>query len=385
MKIALVSPYDYPYPGGVTQHIFHLDKHFRQLGHRVKIIAPCAGEAPEKLADNVIVTTSRVISIPFSGSKARIPYSPAVYWRVKKALQEEHFDIIHAHEPLTLPVPVVALRHSKAVNVGTFHSYRDTHLIYQYGRRVFQPFFNKLDGKIAVSEAAKDTVAPYFGGEYVIIPNGIDVERFGGEHVRPLEEYADGKLNILFVGRLEPRKGFGYLLRAFPRIKEEFPQARLIVVGAYLKKEKTKHLHYVREHHLTGVKFVGHVSGELLPRYYRSCHVFCAPSIGFESFGIVLLEAMAAGKPIVACNIPGYRDLLDDGKEGLLAEPKNERSLAEAITHILRDPTLQRSMGQQGRIKARHYSWREVALQVLDYYQELLQHRKGRKPIEERT
>jgi phosphatidylinositol alpha-mannosyltransferase len=385
VRVALVSPYDYPYPGGVTQHISYLDKHFRELGHQVKIIAPCAREVPGRLAHNVVATTSRVISIPFSGSKARIPYSPAVYWRVKSALQGEPFDIVHTHEPLTLPVPLIALRHSQSVNVGTFHTYRDRHLIYQYARRVFQPSFNKLDGKIAVSEAAKDTVARYFGGEYAIIPNGIDVERFGGDHVRPLEQYADGKPNILFVGRLEPRKGFRYLIRAFPYVKEEFPQARLFVVGAYLKKDKARYLRYARRHHLTGVKFVGHVSDEELPRYYRSCHVFCAPSIGFESFGIVLLEAMAAGKPIVASNIPGYRDLLDDEKQGLLAKPKNERALAEAIIRILRDPVLQRKLGEQGRIKASQYSWREVALQVLGFYQELLQRRKDPKPVTERT
>ncbi len=377
MNIALVSPYDFPFPGGVTQHIYYLDKHFRDLGHQVKIIAPCAGDDPEQLADNVVVTTTKVISIPFSGSKARIPYSPAVNWRVKRALHAEDFDIVHAHEPMTLPVPIMALTHSRAINVGTFHAYRDSHLIYKYGRRVFQPFFDKLDGKIAVSEAAKDTVARYFGGEFVIIPNGIDVNRFAGEHVRPLEQYADGRQNILFVGRLDPRKGFRYLLRAFPLIKEELPQARLIVVGAYRKKEMSGFLHDVREHHLTGVKFVGRVSDEELPRYYRSCHVFCAPSTGFESFGIVLLEAMAAGKPTVASNIPGYRDLLEDGKEGFLAKPKNERSLAEAIIRILKDPAMQQRMGAQGRVKASQYSWRQVALRVLDYYQELLKRKES--------
>jgi phosphatidylinositol alpha-mannosyltransferase len=376
MNIALVSPYDFPFPGGVTQHIYYLDKHFRDLGHQVKIIAPCAGEDPEQLPDNVVVTTTRVISIPFSGSKARIPYSPAVNWRVKRALHAENFDIVHAHEPMTLPVPIMALTHSRAINVGTFHAYRDTHNIYKYGRRVFQPFFDKLHGKIAVSEAAKATVARYFGGEFTIIPNGIDVNRFGGDQVRPLEQYADGRLNILFVGRLDPRKGFRYLLRAFPLIKEEVPQARLIVVGAYRRKEMSGFLHDVRGHHLTGVKFVGRVSDEELPRYYRSCHVFCAPSTGFESFGIVLLEAMAAGKPTVASNIPGYRDLLEDGREGLLAEPKNERSLAEALIRILRDPGMRQRMGDQGRAKASQYSWRQVALRVLDYYQELL-NRKG--------
>jgi phosphatidylinositol alpha-mannosyltransferase len=376
MNIALVSPYDFPFPGGVTQHISYLDKHFRDLGHQVKIIAPCAGDDPEQLADNVVVTTTKVISIPFSGSKARIPYSPAANWRVKRALHAEDFDIVHTHEPMTLPVPIMALTHSRAINVGTFHAYRDTHFIYKYGRRIFQPFFDKLHGKIAVSEAAKDTVARYFGGEFVIIPNGIDVNRFGGEHVRPLEQYADGRPNILFVGRLDPRKGFRYLLQAFPLIKEELPQARLIVVGAYRKKEMSGFLHDVREHHLTGVKFVGRVSDDELPRYYHSCHVFCAPSTGFESFGIVLLEAMAAGKPAVASNIPGYRDLLEDGQEGFLAEPKNERSLAEAIIRILKDPALQQRMGARGRVKASRYSWRQVALSVLDYYQELLK-RKG--------
>jgi phosphatidylinositol alpha-mannosyltransferase len=301
-----------------------------------------------------------------------------VNWRVRKALHEEDFDIVHAHEPMTLPVPVMALTHSRSVNVGTFHAYRDRHLIYQYGRRIFQPFFDKLDGKIAVSEAAKDTVARYFGGEYVIIPNGIDVERFSSEHVRPLDKYADGRPTILFVGRLDPRKGFRYLLRAFPYVKEQFPQARLVVVGAYDKEEVADHVRYARERHLTGVKFVGRVSDEELPRYYRSCSVFCAPSTGFESFGIVLLEAMAAGKPTVATNIPGYRDLLDDGKEGFLAEPKDERALAEALIRILGDPQMQRSMGDRGRAKAQQYSWRQVALRVLDFYEELLD-KKGSK------
>jgi phosphatidylinositol alpha-mannosyltransferase len=377
MKIALVSPYDFPYPGGVTQHIHYLDKHFRELGHQVKIIAPCAGDEPEQLADNVVVTTTRILSIPFSGSKARIPYSPAVNWRVKRALHGEDFDIVHAHEPMTLPVPIMALTHSRAVNVGTFHAYRDRHLIYQYGRRIFQPFFDKLHGKIAVSEAAKETVARYFGGEFAIIPNGIDFERFAGDHVRPIERYADGRPNILFVGRLEPRKGFRYLLRAFPHVKEEFPKARLIVVGAYERDEMADHLRYVREHHLTGVKFVGRVSDEDLPRYYRTCDVFCAPSTGFESFGIVLLEAMATGKPTVATNIPGYRDVLEEGKEGYLAEPKNERSLASALIRVLKDPAAREEMGARGRVKAHRYSWRQVALQVLAFYEELLERGRG--------
>lgn len=374
MKIALVSPYDYTVPGGVTKHIFYLDKHLRSLGHEVKILAPCSKGEP--LDEHVISVSGNVISVPISGSKARITLSPRIYRRVKKILQGERFDIVHIHEPPAPALSLVVLRHSKSVNVGTFHAYRDSYAGYKYGKRIFEPIFAKLDGRIVVSEAVRDYISGYFPGEYVIIPNGIDLERFGTQ-VEPISQYADEGPNILFVGRLEKRKGFDYLLRAFPRVKEEFTGARLLVVGAYKKDDKAPYIHWVRNKRLRGVHFIGYVSDEELPRYYRSCDLFCAPSTGYESFGMVLLEAMASGVPIIASDIPGYRTVLTNKVEGLLVQPENEGALAQAIIRLLKEPEVRRKMGENGRARAEGYSWVKVTQQLLDYYEELLA-RKGK-------
>lgn len=204
-------------------------------------------------------------------------------------------------------------------------------------------FIDRLHGRIAVSQAALDYISAYFPGEYRIIPNGFDVERFAAEGVRPIEQYSgDGRLNVLFVGRLEKRKGFGYLLRAFRLIKATVPEARLLVVGAYSKEDKAPFVRYARHSHLRGVKFIGYVRDEELPRWYWTAHVFCAPSTGFESFGIVLLEAMAAGVPIVASDIPGYRCVLQPGVQGLVVPPADEESLAAAVIRLLRTPGARR-------------------------------------------
>lgn len=380
MKIALVSPYDYPYPGGVVQHISSLDREFRRLGHDVRIIAACSedvGEVPQQ----VIKVSGSIVHIPFAGSVGRITLSPRVYRRVKKILKQEQFDVIHVHEPLTPALPLTVLRHvplsPQSVVVGTFHAYRESlHPGYEYVKPFFEPFFNRLDGRIAVSEVVRDLLASYFPDDYRVIPNGIDVERFKDPALRPIEQFDDGKLNILFVGRLEKRKGFKYLLRAFAQVKQAVPEARLLVVGAYDKEDKEPFVLYARQHRLRDVRFIGQVSEDDLPHYYRTCHVFCAPSTGFESFGIILLEAMAAGKPIVASDIDGYRGVLDDGEEGILVPPEDERRLADALIRLLKDPALRGRMGRQGQAKAKDYSWQKVAQQVLDYYRELLERKR---------
>lgn len=376
MKIAQVSPYDYPFPGGVTEHISYLDRHLREMGHQVKIIAPSSD--PQVAQDDHIVQLGNVIvPVPFSGSVARISLSPRLYVRVRRLLQEEQFDVIHIHEPLTPALPMAVLHHSNAVNVGTFHAYRHTHAAYEYARPMFRYFVHRLHGRIAVSEAARESVARYFPGEYRIIPNGIENCRFGGDHVRPIEQFNDGMLNVLFVGRLEKRKGFKYLLRAFALVKERVPSARLLVVGAYEQQDKAPFVRYARYHHIHHVKFIGYVPAEELARYYRTAHVFCAPSIGFESFGIVLLEAMAAAVPIVASNIPGYDSVLEHGREGLLVPRKDPEALADAIVCLLGNAGVRRRAGENGRRKAARYDWEGIARQVYDYYRELLE---GKRP-----
>ncbi len=371
MKIALVSPYDYPYPGGVTEHIAALDKNFRALGHDTCIIAASTTDE-DLLGQHVFKVSAAVSPVPFSGSTARITLSPQVYRRVKKILHDEKFDVVHVHEPTAPVLPLFVLRHSHAVNVGTFHAYRESNAAYEYMRPLFQRVFNRLGGRIFVSEAVQDYITQYFPGDYTIIPNGIDCARFASPDIQPIEQFNDGRPNILFVGRLEKRKGFRHLIRAYPFVKALVPDARLIVVGAFSDEEKAPFLRYARTHRLRGVHFVGLVSPEELPRYYRTATIFCAPSTGFESFGIILLEAMAAGLPIVASDITGYRTVLQNSTEGILVPPTDDEALARAIAQLLRDPAQRAAMSACGKAKAAQYDWSIIAKRVLAYYDELI-------------
>ncbi|MEA3345229.1 MAG: glycosyltransferase family 4 protein [Chloroflexota bacterium] len=378
MKITLISPYDFAFPSGVNNNVIHTAACFREWGHDVTIMGSCSRDETSLPLD-FIRARGRVLPLPFAGSKARVSLSPQAYRQIKKLLQRGQFDVIHLHEPMIPALPLAALRHAplcpQSLFVGTFHAYQESSAGYHYARPLLKRFFERLDGRIAVSSAARDYIKSYFDGDYVIIPNGIDVERFGDEEIEPWPRYQDGKLNILFVGRLERRKGFRFLLQAFRRVKKVMPQTRLIVVGAYNEDDKRPFVEYTQEHQLADVCFTGWISDEDLPRYYRSCDVFCAPSIGFESFGLVLLEAMAAGKPIITSDIPGYRTVLDDGREGMMVPPEDEKTLARALIWLLRNPAIRRRMGQRGRAKAQTYTWRQVSEQILSHYQELMAQR----------
>ncbi len=371
MKIALVTPYDYPYPGGVTEHIAALDQHFRALGHTTRIIA-ASSKDEDALDDHVIKVSGAVSSVPFSGSNARITFAPAVYRRVKEILKREQFDIVHVHEPSVPMLSLVVLRHSHAVNVGTFHAYREKNMLYDVAKQLLRRAFKQLDGRIFVSEAVREYVTHYFPGDYVLIPNGIDCARFCDPHIQPIEKFDDGRPNILYVGRMDKRKGFRYLLRAFPHVKRAIPDARLIVVGAFKDKEKAPFVRYARALKLRGVHFIGRVSREELPRYYRTATIFCAPSTGFESFGINLLEAMAAGVPVIASDITGYRSVVTDQVEGMLVPPQDEQAIARAVIDLLNAPARRAQMSAAGKRTAAQYDWDLIAQRVLAYYDQLI-------------
>lgn len=377
MKIALVSPYDYAYPGGVTEHVNHLAAQFRKSGHDVHILAPSSSNPLHPIDEPNLHRIGRVVSIPANGSVARIELSLRGYSQVKRLLREQEFDIIHLHEPLMPALPPSVLRHSKTVNVGTFHAYRRSNFAYFYAKLVARPLFNKLHGLIAVSHPARDFVAEYFPGSYRIIPNGVDFDRFSAPAPR-IARFDDGRLNVLFVGRLEKRKGLKYLLRAWDYVRAQFRDARLIVVGE--GRPRKGYERWVRRRGWDEVVFTGYVPDAELVSYFQSCDLFCAPSTGQESFGIVLLEAMAAGRPIVASNIPGYDEVVADTVEGLLVEPKNPPALATAIVRLLADPAKRAQMGEAGQRKARRYRWEEVAGSVLAYYDEVLARQRNQVP-----
>jgi phosphatidylinositol alpha-mannosyltransferase len=373
MKIGLVSPYDLAVPGGVNSHIHHLADHFIEMGHEVRLIAPSSDLT--NLSPHAIAI-GRPRSFPAGGSIARMAMSPRLADPVRRVLAEERFDIVHVHEPLVSFLPIQFLRFSEAVNVGTFHAARDSGArLYSYTRRMLKDCFRRLDGKIAVSLAASRLIAPHFPGYYNIIPNGVDLERFAAP-VDPLPELDDGRLNILFVGRLEKRKGLRYLLRAFEQLKRDRPDARLLIVGGYDARQRRGYERWVKESGLSDVQFVGYVPLEVLPRYHRSAHIFCAPNTGNESQGIVLLEAMAAGLPVVASNIDGFAGVLTHGVEGMLVRPKDSDALAGALLDLANDPALRAAMGERAREEAQHFSWERVSQRVLSYYERLLFEKK---------
>jgi phosphatidylinositol alpha-mannosyltransferase len=369
VKIALVSPYDYPYPGGVTEHVRSLAEQFLLRGHDVHVIAPSSTD-PASLPDQpVIHRVGRPMSIPANGSVARITLPVRGYVQVKHLLAYQGYDIVHLHEPLMPALPLTVLHHSPAVNVGTFHAFGRSNIAYFYAKPVLKPLFKRLHGKIAVSSSARDFVAQRFPDEYRVIPNGIDYHRFATP-VEPLPRFEDDRLDVLFVGRLEKRKGLEYLLRAWPRVQQAVPSARLIVVGA--GRRLTKYRQWVERHGWHDVHFVGHVSPDDLVRYYQTSDLFCAPSTGQESFGIVLLEAMAAGRPIVASRIPGYAEVLEHGREGLLVPPRVPSALATALTTLLLDADRRQAMSAHGRTKAQAFDWTRVAERVLNFYEETI-------------
>lgn len=369
MKIGLVSPYDYTFPGGVVVHISYLAHHFMKMGHAVKVIAPSSKKSVSYFGEEVIFI-GRPFPIPSSGSVARVPLSPWLPAQLRMVLLRENFDILHIHEPFGSLITLSALIESNTINVGTFHAYHTKPRAYWLGKPILKKLLPKLHGKIAVSKPAEEFVSRHLAADYQIIPNGVDIERFNPEG--PVaEKFADGKLNILFVGRLEKRKGLDNLLDAYGKIKRRFPEIRLIVVGPGTRL-RPKYEKMVREEGLTDVVFVGFVSSTELPKYYRTAHLFCSPATGGESFGIILLEAMASGKPVVASDIEGYANVISHQVDGLLVPPNNREALAEALLSLLTDESLRHKMGVKGRIKAEQYSWKNIALKVMDCYTNLL-------------
>jgi phosphatidyl-myo-inositol alpha-mannosyltransferase len=364
MKIALVSPYDYTHPGGVTNHIAHLQTEFERLGHDVTVLAPQSRKGGLTVSDG-FVGVGRTVSIPGNGSMVRLTFDVTLYAAVKQLMRRENFDVVHVHEPLVPALPYMVLLTSNAVNVGTFHASGASSGWYKTLKPYMNLLMSRLDARIAVSEPARSFVSQYFDGPYEIIPNGIDLERF--REPVPLPWAGDGRPRILFVGRFtEPRKGFKYLLRAMPLVHQQFPEARLVVVGSG-KPEKFQGM--MEKYGVNNVDFVGMVPPAELPRYYASCDVFCAPSTGRESFGIVLLEAMAAGKPVVAGDNPGYSAVLGRCETGVLVPPKDPQALGISLVRLLADGELRDRLGAAGIIYAGGFAWPQVASRILDVYE----------------
>ena len=303
-------------------------------------------------------------------SYATLPVGLRMSGQVKRFLAGGSFDIVHCHGLFWPEISYWAIRHSRSINLITFLT--AGFKIHTAGSGIYRSLFRgqlaKINGRIAISQRARQAAEPYIPGEFRIIPCGIDLDRF-----RPLQstERRTRPGRVLFVGRLDERKGIEILLRAFPAVTKVVPGTRLSVVGAGPMEEQARKT--VGKLGLsTAVEFLGSARPEDLPRIYADCDVYCAPSLGGETLGIVLLEAMASGVPVVASRIPGYDETVRDGIDGLLVPPAEPDALASALVSVLSDESRRRTMAAAGLERAKEYAWPRIAQRTLEFYLELL-------------
>jgi phosphatidylinositol alpha-mannosyltransferase len=362
MKIGLVSPYVYPLPGGVTEHVRYLYEGLRKRGHDVRIITSSHGL--QRSSDGDVIRIGKGFSVPANGSVGTLTVSPRFVSQVGDVLDRERFDLLHFHEPFVPFLSLVVLRQSTSVNVATFHAFGGFSPAYELGSRLLRPYARRLHGRIAVSAAARHFIDRYFPGDYKVIPNGVDVDRF--RRAVPIARWQDGTRNILFVGRHEPRKGLVELLKAFRILRKTGCECRLLIVGSGPQEREARR--YVLTRRLQGVEFLGRVSDDEKAQLFKTADVYASPATGRESFGIVLLEAMAAGTPIVCSDIHGYKGVVRRGREGLLVPPRKPKALASAIGQLLANDELRAEMGRNGLARADDFSWDRVTAKVDDYY-----------------
>ena len=383
LKIAYVSPYDWSVPSGVNNHIHKLANIMRELGHDVDIIAPASHES----AGEVVSILGKPISLSVSGSQARIAINPREVLSIKDIFSSSQFDLIHYHEPLMPLLSLMALHYSKefipnVVNIGTFHATREKgNLMYFLGNRLLKKYMGRLDGKIAVSSSAKDYVSRYFPDSYEIIPNGIDTNAWDDPSLSPIDSLSgDDRVNILYVGRAEKRKGLGILIEAFNMLNRIRPSVRLIVVGPDSKSRRKYQKNVISSGLGEDIVWVTNPTNEELPRYYRSADLFVSPATGNESQGYVLMEAMSARLPVIASDIAGYSYVVRDEKEGILVPAEDVTALSAAMIRLVDSPILRRHLGENGRARVTEFDWSRISTRITDYYQNLLL-KKGDAPI----
>ena len=362
MKVGLVCPYTWDVPGGVQEHIMGLAEALIDLGHQVSVISPADDDAP---LPDYVVPAGRAVPVPYNGSVARLAFGFLSASRVRRWLKEGGFDVLHVHEPAAPSLSLLACWVADGPIVATVHTAIPHSRAMHAAEPILQSALEKISGRIAVSEAARTTLVEHFGGDAVLIPNGVSVRKL--EKADPLPGWPGDDGALGFLGRMdEPRKGFAILLRAFEMLAAERPGLRLLVAGHGDADEVLgKTPAWLRDR----IVMLGQVSDADKVRVYHSVDVFCAPNTGGESFGIVLAEAMAAGAPIVASDLDAFRRVLRRGEAGLLFPTGNAAELAAAAGQMLDQPELRAGLSAAASAAVRDYDWPVVARDVVRVYE----------------
>ncbi|MBA4085125.1 MULTISPECIES: glycosyltransferase family 4 protein [Janibacter] len=379
MRIGLVSPYSFDVPGGVQFHIRDLAEYLIAHGHHASVLAP-ADEGT--VLPSYVVPAGRAVPIRYNGSTARLLFGPVAAARVGRWLDEGDFDVVHIHEPLAPSLSILALWAATSPVVATFHTSNVRSRVMQAAYPLLRPSLEKIHGRIAVSEDARRTVTTHIGGDAVVIPNGVDTRAFAQATRDPRWTGAPGRPTLVFLGRIdEPRKGLQVLAAAMPAILDEVPGARLLVVGpGSLDAARAR----LTERVLAATEFLGALSDEDKAAALASADLYIAPHTGGESFGIVLVEAMAAGAPVLASDLAAFQRVLDGGRSGMAgATFANERpeDLAARAVELLRDPARLRALSELGQERARVFDWQVVAKEILAVYETVLDARPAPRAV----
>ncbi|UZF58673.1 glycosyltransferase family 4 protein [Gordonia polyisoprenivorans] len=361
MRIGMVCPYSFSVPGGVQAHVAELAAVFIDRGHHVSVIAPADGDTD---LPDYVVSGGPALAIPYNGSVSRVNFSPNGYRRLRRWIADNHFDVLHVHEPNSPSLSMMALMVASGPIVTTFHTSTSKSLWLSTFQGMLRPYHERISGKIAVSELARRWQMESLGSDAVEIPNGINVGSFAD--AEPLDGYPWPGQTVLFLGRYdEPRKGIDILMRALPTVVERFGDLRVLVVGGGNQKALRRRAGDLADH----LVFLGQVDDATKARALASADVYCAPNLGGESFGIVLVEAMAAGAAVIASKLDAFRRVLDDGRAGRLFAVGAADELASGLIELLADDEARADLVRAARARAARYDWSRVADQIMRVYE----------------
>ncbi|WP_347353734.1 glycosyltransferase family 4 protein [Intrasporangium sp.] len=370
MRIGIVCPYSFDVPGGVQFHVRDLAEYFIGDGHQVSVLAPADSDTR---LPGYVVSAGRATPVRYNGSVARLNFGPVTAGKVSRWLDHGEFDVLHLHEPVTPSVSFLALTAAEGPIVATFHTSMIRSRTLQTAYPIARPSLEKIAGRIAVSEDARRTVTTHLGGDAVVIPNGVYVDRFARAARRPEWVGTPERPTVAFLGRMaEPRKGLPVLAAAVPAILREIPGLRVLVAGPGDVEHVTAGMPPAAA---AACEFLGAVSDEDKATLFASADVYVAPNTGGESFGIILIEAMSAGSCVLASDLSAFSRVLDGGRAGPLFRNEDPAHLAEALVGLLRDPARRATFAEAGRQRARQFDWSVVAARIMAVYETVIEGR----------
>jgi len=362
VRVGIVCPYSWDVPGGVQYHVRDLSEVLRSRGHEVSVLAPADDDTP---LPPYVVPAGRAVPVPYNGSVARVNFGPLSATRVRRWLREGHFDVLHIHEPATPSLSLLACWAATGPIVATFHTSNLRSRAMIAASPFLEPALEKIGARVAVSEDARRTVVEHVGGDAVLIPNGVFVDRFAAAEPNPAWRGDEGTVG--FIGRLdEARKGLPTLLAAMEKVVAERPGVRLLVAGRGDAEEAVEDLPAEVRARVT---FLGTVSEADKARLLRTVDVYVAPNLGGESFGVILVEAMSAGAPVLASDLDAFGRVLDDGRVGVLFPAGDVAALSRSLLRLLGDDELRAGLRAGAEAWVRRFDWATVADELLAVYE----------------